>query len=141
MYILQTCLEPVREYIRASHEKHVDGRLDFEGHKSICVWKCTHADCFSEIPYVHLVMPLNEEEPIHQEVRFLYYHMRLPTPMQFDEENEQVDWILSNLGLKQIPTINGQIPQSLSSEQMVISNMDHPIINTLLEEFIVSPDQ
>jgi hypothetical protein len=131
-YILQTCLEPVRAYIKDSFNKKVDNRLDFQETKDTCVRICFEPTHFCSDPEISLVIPSIEEIPFHQEVRFLNYHIRLPVPPIFVGIDRQ-NLMLQFLGADELPSEGGRELHSLGCSSMFASNLDHPILAKLQE--------
>ncbi len=83
-YILQSYLDPVREYIRTSFEKKVDDRLDFAEHRDTCVL-VESGESFEE-PLFSLFVSTREGTPDHLEISFLDYRIRLPFRHSFQCE-------------------------------------------------------
>lgn len=129
-YILQTRLDPVRDYIKESFDKRVDDRLDFSESKDICVRKCTDPTHFCDDPEIGFVISVSEEAPFHYEVRFLNVHIRLPAPQVFPDVERQ-HLILQLLGVNELPSDDGQTLQSISIGNLVASNIDHPLLTEL----------
>ncbi|MCZ7670443.1 MAG: hypothetical protein M5U34_26425 [Chloroflexi bacterium] len=82
-YIMQTSLDPVREYILQSFEKKVDERLNFDNSKNLCFQICSDPSHYCVDPEIYLVIPADENVPFYQETRFLDFHVRLPVPSFF----------------------------------------------------------
>lgn len=127
-FILQTCLDPVRDYIQSSFNKDVDDRLNFHDTKSMCVG--VSSDHVHSEPEIGFVIPLDEQVPLHQGVQFLHYHARLPAPPATFVESRQ-DLLLRFLGVDEVPSEDGIPLDSISLGNVFVSNLDHPILATL----------
>ena len=129
-YILQTCLNPIRDYIQQSFIKNVDDRLSFEASKDICVWRCPEPTHFRSNPEIGFVISVDENTPLCQEIWFLENHIRLPVSPIFVEENRQEL-------IAQFHELRGEEPESIELVQamvfsnMFVSSLDHPIISQL----------
>lgn len=126
-YILQKCLDPARDYIKDSFYGRVDDWLDFHESKDTCVQKCSNPTHFCYDPEIGFVILICEEIPFHYEVRFLDIHTRLPVPKVF-EGIERQHLIHQFLETDELSSKDGQILQSISIRNMIVSNLDHPIL-------------
>ena len=129
-YILQTCLDPVREYIQQSFEKKVDERLKFEEAKDTCVQFCTDTSHYREDPEIGFSVVPDKKTPLFQEVRFLNYHIRLPIPTIFEGEN-RLNIMTQFLELSGQSVDKLDEVQSIVLHNMFVSNLDHPLLSDL----------
>lgn len=80
-YIFSPYLDPVRYYIQKSLSEEPDKTtLNFDRSKNMCVGVYSEPANSPPNPIVGFVIPTNKEIPIHTEVRFLDYYIRLPFP-------------------------------------------------------------
>jgi hypothetical protein len=129
-YILQTCLDPVREYIQQSFEKKVDERLRFEETKDTCVQFCPETSHYREDPEIGLAIYLDKNVPCFQEIWFLNYHVRLPVPDMFDGEN-RLEIVVQFLELSGRATENIKDVQSIFCNNVCVSGLNHPLLSDL----------
>lgn len=81
-YALSSLLDPVREYILASFDESAKEQLPAPRAVDFRVDICsTH---YYDDPVLELMVPLDGETPIHLQISFLDYHVRLPFPCNPD---------------------------------------------------------
>lgn len=123
-YILQTCLDPIRAYIMDSFERKVDRRLDFDDSKNTCVTVCSNPTHFCTDPTIGLTIAIDEGIPLHLEISFLNFHIRLPVPPVVLAATRR-ELILQLLGSDQLPLDGDQTLSSISFDA-ALSTLDHP---------------
>jgi hypothetical protein len=125
-YILQSCLNPVRNIILHSKPEKRDKQLDFQETKDITVRLCSEPTHFCSDPIIGLVVPFDDQTPFHQEVSFLSYHVRLPVPSM--DRREIILQIFGDEG-SPIPENStspaDQLPYSLFLNSVFIASSDY----------------
>lgn len=125
-YVFQTCLDPIREYIKQAFEKEVDRRLEHSEFKQTSVRRCKayHSD-----PEIALMLPYDESVPVHQEVAFLHYHIRLPIQEALGED------LRSTCLQDEDESTNVGNDVLYAFQNKTVSLLDHPLLSSLLTEY------
>lgn len=91
---------------------------------------CSDPTHFCVEPEIYFVIPISEEIPLHQEIRFLSYHIRLPAPPKIKDMDRQ-SLILQFFSEDELSAQDGQALHAISFIG-VMSELDHPILEKLM---------
>ena len=97
-YLLNPWLDPVRDYIKSSFEESAKEHLAFPESDVFSAGICKE-HCYDD-PILELMVPFDGETPMHLQVSFLDYHVRLPFPC-----DDQALIALLNLELANVETV------------------------------------
>ncbi len=80
-YVLQSTLDPVRDYIKRSFSGITDNQLLLDKHKDILVQPCELHN-FQEPNMEFIMHTQGSNVPCHLEISLVHYHIRLPIPLK-----------------------------------------------------------
>ncbi len=127
-YVLQTMLDPVREYIRLSFSGNTDDRLSFESQTDVSVRSCKEHN-YQEPRIEYISQTQGSIIPSHFEISLLHYHTRLPVPLRlyFDIAPET----LPDPQMVWAADATGHMPHEGTCDwEMLLAQPDYEVIGT-----------